>query len=185
MAGLELLRASLAESLIVSKGEYQYFVHPLSDGVPLVEAAILDEAAAALAARVPPESEILVTAEAIGLPLAAAVTLRTGLPYTTLRKRAYGLPGERVVTQKTGYGGAELHLNAPVEGKHVTIVDDVLSTGGTLRAMCSALTAAGALIDRVLIVFSKVDPAELSTELGVDIKVLLQVHVEGAKVIID
>ena len=48
MDELELLRASLADSLIVSKGEYQYFVHPLSDGVPLVEAAILDEAAAAL-----------------------------------------------------------------------------------------------------------------------------------------
>ena len=80
MDELELLRASLADSLIVSKGEYQYFVHPLSDGVPLVEAAILDEAAAALAARVPEGSEILVTAEAIGLPLTAAVTLRTGLP---------------------------------------------------------------------------------------------------------
>ena len=39
MDELELLRASLADSLIVSKGEYQYFVHPLSDGVPLVEAA--------------------------------------------------------------------------------------------------------------------------------------------------
>ena len=54
-----------------------------------------------------------------------------------------------------------------------------------IRAMCSALTAAGALIDRVLIVFSKVDPAGLSAELGVDIEVLLQVHVEGAKVVID
>ena len=49
------------------------------------------------------------------------------------------------MTQKTGYGGAELHLNAPVEGRRVTIIDDVLSTGGTLRAMCSALRAAGAL----------------------------------------
>ncbi|MEE3276703.1 MAG: adenine phosphoribosyltransferase, partial [Candidatus Thermoplasmatota archaeon] len=88
MAGLELLRASLAESLIVSKGKYQYFVHPLSDGVPLVEAAVLDEAAAALAPRVPPESENHVTAEAIGLPLAAAVTRRPGLPNTTQRKRA-------------------------------------------------------------------------------------------------
>ena len=67
----------------------------------------------------------------------------------------------------------------------MTIIDDVLSTGGTLRAMCSALRAAGATIDRVLIVFSKVDPAELSAELDVPIDILLQVHVEGAKVVID
>ena len=185
MTELELLRASLAESLIVSKGQYQYFVHPLSDGVPLGEAAILDEAAAALAARVPEGSEILVTAEAIGLPLTAAVTLRTGLPYTTLRKRAYGLPGERIVTQKTGYGGAELHLNAPVEGRRVTIIDDVLSTGGTLRAMCSALNDAGAIIDKVLIVFTKMEPAQMEAELGVPVEALLKVHVEGAKVVID
>jgi hypothetical protein len=51
--------------------------------------------------------------------------------------------------------------------------------------MCSALRAAGATIDRVLIVFSKVDPAELSAELDVPIDILLQVHVEGAKVVID
>ena len=54
MDELKLLRASLADSLIVSKGEYQYFVHPLSDGVPLVEAAILDEAAAEFSSRQKP-----------------------------------------------------------------------------------------------------------------------------------
>jgi hypothetical protein len=37
----------------------------------------------------------------------------------------------------------------------------------------------------VLIVFSKVDPAELAAELGVPIEILLKVHVEGAKVVID
>src|SRR3989449_426614 len=40
---LDRLRASLAESPIVRFGEYEYFVHPITDGIPLGRPEVLDE----------------------------------------------------------------------------------------------------------------------------------------------
>ena len=40
---LDRLRASLAESPIVRFGDYEYFVHPITDGIPLGRPEVLDE----------------------------------------------------------------------------------------------------------------------------------------------
>ena len=179
---LPLLRASLANVPIVRRGDYHYFVHPLSDGVPAIEPALLDEVASALAARLPAEVEALATAEAMGLPLGTALALRRGLPLVVLRKRGYGLPGEVEVAQATGYSRNTLYLNADVAGHRVAVVDDVLSTGGTLRATVAALRRAGAEVAGVAVVFAKDDPAPLAAELGVGIDVLLRVAVVDGRV---
>ena len=41
----EKLKISLIEAPIIKKGEYNYFVHPITDGIPLVDPSILEEAA--------------------------------------------------------------------------------------------------------------------------------------------
>ena len=46
---LERLRASLAECPVVKFGEYEYFVHPITDGIPLGRPEVLDEVLAELA----------------------------------------------------------------------------------------------------------------------------------------
>jgi len=181
-ADLPLLRASLADVPIVRRGDYHYFVHPLSDGVPAIAPALLDEVTGALAARLPTGVAALATAEAMGLPLGAALALRRGLPLVVLRKRGYGLPGEVEVAQATGYSRNTLYLNADVAGRRVAVVDDVLSTGGTLRATVAALRRAGAEVARVAVVFAKDDPAPLAAELGVEIDVLLRVTVVDGRV---
>src|SRR5437867_9111444 len=40
---LDRLRASLAESPIVRFGDYEYFVHPITDGIPLARPEVLDK----------------------------------------------------------------------------------------------------------------------------------------------
>ncbi len=179
---LPLLRASLADVPIVRRGDYHYFVHPLTDGVPAIAPALLDEVAGALATRLPAGVAALATAEAMGLPLGTALALRRGLPLVVLRKRGYGLPGEVEVAQATGYSRNTLYLNADVAGRRVAVVDDVLSTGGTLRATVAALRRAGAEVARVAVVFAKDDPAPLAAELGVEIDVLLRVTVVDGRV---
>ena len=39
---LEELKKSLVECPVVKKGDYFYFVHPISDGVPLVESKLMN-----------------------------------------------------------------------------------------------------------------------------------------------
>ena len=37
----EILRRSIIEAPVIMKGEYPYFIHPLSDGVPIQSAELL------------------------------------------------------------------------------------------------------------------------------------------------
>lgn len=181
------LTASLADAPIVRKGDYDYFVHPLADGIPRVEPRILREAAEGIVAHLRPDLDhidVFVTAEAMGLPLVAAVSLATGKPFVTVRKRAYGLPGERVLDQTTGYSTGRLYLNGVTAGDRVAILDDVISTGGTLRAIAAGLRAAEARLVRVVAVFSK-DPelGALRRELGAPVSALISCRVTAAKTV--
>jgi len=176
---LDRLRASLADSPIVDFGGYPYFVHPITDGIPLGRPEVLEEVVDAIV-RMGRWSECdkIATAESMGFPLAAAVSLRVRKPYVFFRKRQYGLPGEVSVAQVTGYGRANLFINNVHAGDRIIFVDDVISTGGTLRAVAQALRHIGADLVEVIVVFEKTREREaLERELGVSIRTLLKVDV--------
>jgi len=153
----EQLRASLEASQLVRFDKYAYFVHPLADGVPAIVPDDLDGAAALLAARVPPGVDGLVTVEAMGIPLAVAVSLRLRLPLTIIRKRRYGLPGEQEVGQATGYAKGALFVNGLAAGQRVCLIDDVISTGGTHAPLLRALTDQGVDVAALLVLVEKGD----------------------------
>jgi len=181
---LERLRASVQDCPVVRFGDYEYFVHPITDGIPLGRPEVLQEVVDEIVRIGNWDCDKITTAESMGFPLAAAVSLRTGRPYVFLRKRRYGLPGEISVAQATGYGKADLYINNIRAGDRVVFVDDVISTGGTLRAVIPALRAAGAEIVDVIIVFEKTrEKARFERELGIAIKTLLKVDVAGGKVL--
>src|SRR5438309_2199123 len=101
---LDRLRASLAESPIVRLGEYEYFVHPITDGIPLGRPEVLDEVLSELV-RIGDwnRCDKIVTAESMGFPLAAGLSMRVHKPYVFVRKRQDGLAGEVSLKQTTGY----------------------------------------------------------------------------------
>ncbi len=182
---LDQLRASLAETPVVRFGDYDYFVHPITDGIPLGRPEVLDEALAALAAlgdfsRV----DKIVTAESMGFPLASGLALRVHKPYVFIRKRQYGLPGEVSLRQTTGYSKTDMFINNIHRGDRVVFVDDVISTGGTLVAIVRALRQIGAEVTEALIVFEKTrEKARMERELGLTIKTLLAVEVVNGKLV--
>ena len=47
----------------------------------------------------------------MGIPLATALSIKTGIPFVVVRKRSYGLEGECQVHQQTGYSENELYIN--------------------------------------------------------------------------
>jgi adenine phosphoribosyltransferase len=182
---LDHLRASLKESPITRFGEYEYFVHPITDGIPLGRPEVLDEVLGELA-KVGDwnRCDKIVTAESMGFPLAAGLSLRVHRPYVFIRKRRYGLPGEVSLKQMTGYSKTDMFINNIHRGDRVVFVDDVISTGGTLAAIVKALRTIGAEITDVLIVFEKTrDKPRMEKELGVRIKTLLRVDVVQGKLV--
>jgi len=182
---LDRLRASLADSPVVRFGDYDYFIHPITDGLPLGRPEVLDEVLSELA-RVGDwrRCDKIVTAESMGFPLAAGLSMRVRKPYVFIRKRRYGLPGEVSLKQTTGYSKGDMFINGIASGDRVVFVDDVISTGGTLLAIGKALRGLGAEIADVLIVFEKTrEKARIEKELGVRIKTLLKVQVVQGKLV--
>jgi len=126
----------------------------------------------------------IVTIEAMGIHIGTALSLKTGIPMVIIRKRMYGLPGEIAVHQATGYSKGELYLNGIHKGDKVLIVDDVISTGGTMRATIEALKIAGAEIKDIFVVFSRGNGVEELMKMGYNARALIDVDVSEGKVII-
>jgi len=182
---LDRLRASLAESPIVRFGDYEYFVHPITDGIPLGRPEVLDEVLSELV-RIGDwnRCDKIVTAESMGFPLAAGLSTRVHKPYVFVRKRQYGLEGEVSLKQTTGYSKTDMFINNIRHGDRVVFVDDVISTGGTLLAIVKAMRTLGAEIADILIVFEKTrEKARMEKELGIRIKTLLKVDVVRGKLV--
>lgn len=179
-----LLRRSLEEAPIVDFGGYQYFVHPLTDGIPAIEAALLDEVVdEALQAVDVQGVDRIVTVEAMGIPLATALSLATDIPVSVIRKRRYGLPGEMEIGQRTGYSKGKLYVNGLQKGDRVLFVDDVISTGGTLGPLLLAFRDAGIQVKDILVVIEKGEGrARIEKDHGVRVKTLARIEVRDGRV---
>ena len=176
------LTEAFLNSPVVSKNGYPYFVNPISDGIPCVDKELLDEVTDAILSVSEMDCDVILAPEAMGIPLAVMMTSRTGIPFSVIRKRNYGLPGEICLDQTTGYSRSPMYINGVSAADRVMIVDDVISTGGTLSAIIRALRDAGAVVTEVTAVFSKCeDVAGMSEKLGVRINHILSVSSMGGK----
>ena len=153
---LETLQDSLRGAPIIWKGDYPYFIHPISDGIPRMEAEVLRATRDLIVDMVDwSEIDIVVSVEAMGLPLLAAVGEVTGKPTVVIRKRSYGMEGEVRVDVSTGYSSSTAYINDIKPGERVLVVDDVISTGGTLEPLLEALEEIGAILKGVVIAIEK------------------------------
>lgn len=183
---LEKLIKSLIEAPVVKKGEYNYFVHPITDGVPLVEAELLQEVAEAASEYADLNVDKIVCVEAMGIHLATAISILTGIPFVVVRKRFYGLEGEVSVHQTTGYSEGELYINGLERGDRVFLVDDVVSTGGTMTAVIKALQRVGVEIVDVMAIIEKGDGKKIvEKETGIKVNTLVRANVVQGKVVIE
>lgn len=122
----------------------------------------LTEAAAAELAKHMPEVDALVTPEVKAVPLAHALSVRTELPYIVARKtqKPYmvGAVRKTAVSITTGKP-QDLYIDGTdiprLKGQRVAILDDVVSTGGTLRALSELLGEVGANVVATMAVFTE------------------------------
>ncbi len=171
---LDRLVESLETCPMVKRGEYNYFIHPITDGVPLVDPALLRDVCAGMLKMLDLNGvDKIVVVEAMGLHIGAVLSTMTDIPMTVMRKRVYNLPHEVAVHQTTGYSKGELYLNGVYEGDRVVIIDDVVSTGGTMKALLKALQIAGAEIADVCIAIQRGNP-----DIGRPYKALVQIEVD-------
>ena len=128
----------------------------------------------------------IVAIEAMGIHLATALSLATDIPFVIIRKRQYGLEGEKEISQKTGYGSSKLYINDLKEGEKILLIDDVVSTGGTLISTLNALKELNIDIKAAVAVIEKGEGKKLvEKETGIPIFSVVKLDVIDGKVVIE
>ncbi len=180
---MERLRDSLDGVPIVQFGEYRYFVHPITDGIPRIDPSLLRDVSMEIIRKVDFDTvDVILAPEAMGIHLATAVSLQVDVPVSIARKRSYDLDGEVSVAQVTGYDENDLYINGIEEGDWVVVIDDVLSTGGTMRAIHEAIETIGAELIRFVVIFEKADGTGREQLRGIPADSLLRVAVVDDRV---
>ena len=179
---LERLKKSLLEAPVFKRGEYNYFIHPITDGVPEVRPELIREVTGHIVRIADLDADKIVTVEAMGIPIGTALSNICDIPMVIVRKRKYGLPGEIEVSQVTGYSKSQLFLNGINKGDRVVVVDDVISTGGTLLAVLKSLKIAGAIVKDIVVVIRRGDGVARLREEGYEVKTMVDVEVDEKRV---
>ena len=182
---MDKLQRSLLDAPIIEKNGYHYFVHPVSDGVPTLEPGLLREIVIKIIRKVNLEDvDKIVTPAAMGIHISTAVSLMTDIPLVVIRKRQYGLEGEVSLSQQTGYSESEMYINDVHESDRVLLIDDVLSTGGTLKAVTDALEHIGAdVVDIVAVIKKEGGQKDFDTD-EYKVKTLINVDVVDQEVVV-
>ena len=144
--GREIFAASyLTGSFILRSGVYsgEYFDKYRFESDPAILRAVAREFAQIL----PAGTEFLAGMELGGIPLAAALSLETGLPCLFVRKEA-----KSHGTQKSIEG-------VDFAGKQVCLIEDVVTTGGQIVDGVQAVRSQGGVIEHALCVILRTGKA--------------------------
>lgn len=126
----------------------QYFDKYLFESNP----ALLAEIAEQLAPLIPKGTEVLAGLEMGGIPIATALSLKTGIPVVFVRKKA------------KAYGTCKLAEGMDIQGKRVCIIEDVVTTGGQILISSEDLKRCGAKVRDVLCVIEREEAGKTNLE---------------------
>ncbi len=136
----------------------EYFDKYLFEAQP----ALLARVVAQLEPLLPAGTELLGGLELGGVPLATVLSARTGVPALFVRKQA------------KQYGTCKLAEGPEVAGRRVTLVEDVITTGGAVRDATRALREAGAVVETVVCAIDRSPAGENPlADVGLDVRPVL------------
>jgi len=104
---------------------------------------LLAEVAEKLVPLIPQDTEILAGLEMGGIPIATALSLKTGIPVVFVRKKA------------KEYGTCKLAEGIDIQDKKVCIIEDVVTTGGQILLSAEDLKKYGAKVKDVICVIER------------------------------
>jgi len=135
----------------------EYFDKYLFEADPVLLRTICEH----LVPLVPDGTEALAGLELGGVPIATVLSQLTGIPAYFVRKEA-----------KT-YGTCRLAEGGDIDGKRITVVEDVVTSGGQVITSCGDLRERGAVVEHALCVIDRESggPAGLA-DIGVTLRPL-------------
>lgn len=137
-------RTHLTGDFVLRSGarSHEYFDKYLFESDPVLLRAIGE----AMVPLLPAGTDVLAGLELGGIPLATMLSQLTGLPAVFVRKEA-----------KT-YGTCRLAEGGEIDGRRLTIVEDVVSSGGQVILSANELRGRAALVNHAVIVIDRRGP---------------------------
>ncbi len=132
----------------------EYFDKYLFESDPVLLGRVVDR----MFDLLPADTELLGGLEMGGIPIVAVLSARTGLPALFVRKKA------------KEYGTCKLAEGPEVEGRRITIIEDVITTGGAVRDATRGLRERGATVETVVCAIDR-SPADENPLADVDLEV--------------
>ena len=136
----------------------EYFDKYLFEADPVLLARVARQ----MVDLLPGDTELLGGLELGGIPIATMVSSVTGLPGLFVRKKA------------KEYGTCKLAEGPDVAGRRVTIIEDVITTGGAVRDATRALREAGAIVEVVVCAIDRSPAGENPlADVGLEVRAVL------------
>jgi adenine phosphoribosyltransferase len=173
---------------VVWSGEKQTTVNELTDQIPALRPQALREAALSLITMSTLCFDKIVTEEDKGALMAATIALITDKPLAIARWYNYSLDSldnTINIPISSEYYEGTLYLNGLMQGDKVVIIDDTISTGGTIISLIKAIETAGAEVVEILCLVEKVDNNGVDrvfAETGHNVKTYMKIRIIDNKV---
>jgi len=184
----DLLSAKTVKLRLPNGVEYDYIVNSLSTGFPNISSKMLWGCTFEIARTADLEGvDKILTPEAMGIHLAAALSMVTRIPMSVIRKRKYGLPDEIEIVKRTGYEETKMYINEVKPEETVVLVDSIIATGGTFASIVKALKKHGVTVQDLVAVIERPEFNGVSfvkRETGHVVKTLIKVVLKDGKVTI-
>jgi adenine phosphoribosyltransferase len=188
LTSFEILRDVYERAPVIKTGKHLTTINELCDQVPALRPETLRAAVSEALEYGTFGANTILTEEDKGAPIATAMSLAANLPLSIARWYPYDLPHQVKVEIVSEYFTGSLYMNGVTPGDKVLIIEDTLSTGGTMIALIEAVRKVGADVVGAVAIIEKVGNNGhhnvLSTT-GIDVKTCVQIDVreEGVSVL--
>ncbi|MDP8012853.1 MAG: phosphoribosyl-AMP cyclohydrolase, partial [Nanoarchaeota archaeon] len=122
-----------------SEKVYKYILNPITENVPPPSTRVMSFLADTIDSVTRDDFDKVLVPESFGLPIATLVAERKGKPMSIVRKRNLGDEPLSRVDYASGYEKGTYYIYGISEGESVLLIDDAISTGGTVEAIISEL----------------------------------------------
>ena len=169
-----------------SRRVYRYIVNPLTENIPPPDPLWSEWIANMIHQQTPNGIDKVVTAESLGLPIAQLVASLKGKPLAVVRKRNFHDSSSLLARARyaSGFEHGTYWIYGVSKGDKILLIDDAISTGGTLAPLISLLQKQGVIIKDVFCVLEKPEyqgVRNVRKATGFNVKTLFQVDTTSRK----
>ncbi len=137
-----------------TRKQYLYILNPYTEHYKPPRPDIYEWIAEKIDEATPDDIDKVVVPESLGIPIAQLVASRKGRPLAIIRKRPFK-PGDKGIEYASGYEKGYYYIYGINPDEKVLIVDDTVSTGGTLISIIDELRRMGVEVVSIACIMSK------------------------------